>query len=204
MGAALIAKKKEHIARKCPKYQSANRSAEVNHITASEPVSDNKVLKSGSGYKTGKKITPGLNRIRRKKVASPKEIATVINKMNSSLFYINILINLTKFIKAFINNSYLCYAAFNEFIIRALKLSRIFVSYKFLKLAEKDIKERKTFFLTYANVDIDGYKKGIFEYVIKKLAFPLILRDPWLKHNNVTYKAKKTISHKIEKAWAGS
>jgi hypothetical protein len=47
-------RKKGHIARKCPKYRPANRSAEVNHTTESEPVSDNKELKSGSGYKTGK------------------------------------------------------------------------------------------------------------------------------------------------------
>jgi hypothetical protein len=111
--------------------------------------------------------------------------------MNSSLFYINILINSAKFTKAFINNNCLCYTAFNIFIIRALKLPRIFISHKFLKLTEENIKEKKISFITYANVDIDGYKKRIFGYVIKKLAFPFILRDPWLKHNNVTYKARK-------------
>jgi hypothetical protein len=111
--------------------------------------------------------------------------------MNNSPFYINTLINSAKFIKAFINNGCLCYAVFNEFIIRALKLPRIPIPHKFLKLAKKDIKKRKISFITYANVDIDGYKKRIFGYVIKKLAFPLILGDPWLKYNNVTYKARK-------------
>jgi hypothetical protein len=65
--------------------------------------------------------------------------------MNSSPFYINILINSTKFTKAFINNGYLCYAAFNEFIIRALKLPRIFISHKFLKFAEKNMKKKDIF-----------------------------------------------------------
>jgi hypothetical protein len=111
--------------------------------------------------------------------------------MDSFPFYINILINSAKFIKVFINNDYLCYAAFNEFIIRALKLPRISISHRFLKLAEEDMKERKISFITYADVNIDGYKKRIFGYVIKKLAFPLILGDPWLKYNNVTYKARK-------------
>jgi hypothetical protein len=111
--------------------------------------------------------------------------------MDSSFFYINTLINLAKFIKAFINNGCLCYAAFNEFMVRALKLSRIFILYKFLKLAEEDMEERKISFITYANVDIDGYKERIFGYVIKKLAFFLILGDPWLKYNNVIYKARK-------------
>jgi hypothetical protein len=82
--------------------------------------------------------------------------------MDSFPFYINILINSAKFIKAFINNDCLCYAVFNEFMVRALKLSRISIFYKSLKLAEKDIKERKIFFITYANVDIDKYKEKIF------------------------------------------
>jgi hypothetical protein len=125
--------------------------------------------------------------------------------MDSSPFYINILINSAKFVKTFINNGCLCYAAFNEFMVRVLKLPRIFIFHKFLKLAEEDIEERKIFFITYANVDINGYKKRIFGYVIKKLVFPLILGDLWLKHTNVIYKAKKkTISHKIEKAWANN
>jgi hypothetical protein len=111
--------------------------------------------------------------------------------MDSSPFYINTLINSAKFIKAFIDNGCLCYAAFNEFMVRALKLPRIFIFHKFLKLAEEDIKEKKISFITYANVDINGYKKRIFGYIIKKLAFPLILGDPWLKYNNVTYKARK-------------
>jgi hypothetical protein len=70
-------------------------------------------------------------------------------------------------------------------------LTSIFIFYKTLKLAEEDVKERKISFITYANVDIDGYKERIFGYVIKKLTFPFILGNPWLKYNNVTYKAKK-------------
>jgi hypothetical protein len=54
-GRCFNCRKKGHIARKCPKYRPASRSAGVNYTTASEPVSDNKESKSGSGYKTGKK-----------------------------------------------------------------------------------------------------------------------------------------------------
>jgi hypothetical protein len=111
--------------------------------------------------------------------------------MDNSFFYINILINLIKFIKAFINNGCLYYAVFNEFMVRVLKLLRIFISYRFLKLAEEDIEGKKISFITYADVDIDGYKKRIFEYVIKRLAFFFILKDPWLKYNNVIYKVRK-------------
>jgi hypothetical protein len=89
--------------------------------------------------------------------------------MDSFSFYTNSLINSAKFIEVFINNDCLCYAAFNEFIIRALKLSRKFISYKSLKLAEKDMKKRKISFITYANVDINKYKKRIFGYVICRI-----------------------------------
>jgi hypothetical protein len=54
-GRCFSCKKKGYIARKCPEYRLASRSAGVNYITASEPVSDNEGSKSGSGYKTGKK-----------------------------------------------------------------------------------------------------------------------------------------------------
>jgi hypothetical protein len=54
-GRCFNCKKKGYIARKCPEYRPASHSAGVNYITASEPVSDNKESKGGSGYKTGKK-----------------------------------------------------------------------------------------------------------------------------------------------------
>jgi hypothetical protein len=54
-GRCFSCKKKEYIAQKCPKYRPASRLIEVNYITASEIVSDNKKSKSGSGHKTGKK-----------------------------------------------------------------------------------------------------------------------------------------------------
>jgi hypothetical protein len=115
----------------------------------------------------------------------------VAHDLESLVRSTNTLINLTKFIKAFINNGCLCYAAFNEFMVRILKLSRIFILYRFQKLAEENIKERKISFITYANVDIDEYKERILGYVIKKLAFPFILGNFWLKYNNVIYKMRK-------------
>jgi hypothetical protein len=53
-GRCFNCKKKGHIARKCPKYRPANYLTKINYTTASEPVSDNKESKSGSGYKIGK------------------------------------------------------------------------------------------------------------------------------------------------------
>jgi hypothetical protein len=80
--------------------------------------------------------------------------------MNSSPFCINILINLAKFIKAFINNDCLCYTAFNESMVRALKLPRILIFHKFLKLAEEDIKKEKYLSLrTRTSISMDIRKR---------------------------------------------
>jgi hypothetical protein len=49
-------------------------------------------------------------------------------------------------------------------MVRALKLSRIFIPYKFLKFAEKNMEERKISFITYASVDIDKYKKRCWNH----------------------------------------
>jgi hypothetical protein len=54
-GRCFSCKKKGYIARECPKYRPASRPIGINYTTASEPVSDNKESKNGSGYKTGKK-----------------------------------------------------------------------------------------------------------------------------------------------------
>jgi hypothetical protein len=87
--------------------------------------------------------------------------------MNSFFLYINILINLAKYIKAFINNGYLCYAAFNEFMIRALKLPRIFIFYKFLKLAEENIEKKRYLLLRTRMLISMNIRKGFLDTLSK-------------------------------------
>jgi hypothetical protein len=52
-------------------------------------------------------------------------------------------------------------------MIRALKLPRIPIPHRSLKLAEEDMEKRKISFITYANVDIDKYKKGSSDTLLK-------------------------------------
>jgi hypothetical protein len=93
--------------------------------------------------------------------------------MDSFPFYINTLINSAKFIKAFINNGYLCYAAFNESMVRALKLPRIPIFYKFLKLPEEDMEEKK-YLSSRTRTSISmGTRKGSSDTSSKSLLFLL-------------------------------
>jgi hypothetical protein len=93
--------------------------------------------------------------------------------MNSSPFYINTLINSAKFIKAFIDSGCLCYAAFNESMVRALKLPRIFIFYKFLKLAKKNMEKKRYLSLRTQTSISMGIRKGFSDTLLKSLLFLL-------------------------------
>ena len=81
------------------------------------------------------------------------------------------------------------HSAFNGALVRRLKLPRIPIKERALQLAEGDQEEKKIRSITYVDLDVDGHKERIFGYVIEKLAYPMILGDPWLHHNKAVYQA---------------
>ncbi|KAI0999830.1 hypothetical protein K3495_g8368 [Podosphaera aphanis] len=106
------------------------------------------------------------------------------------------MLNSSKFIREVIDSGCLCYSAFSAALVRKLNLPRIPILERSLKLAEEGKKINKaTSYITWANVDIVGHKERTFGYVIDKLAFPLILGDPWLQYNNVFYRAGPRTLH---------
>ncbi|KAI0995427.1 hypothetical protein K3495_g12753 [Podosphaera aphanis] len=115
--------------------------------------------------------------------------------MDSKPFYIDVMLNSSKFIRAFIDSGCLCYSAFSAALVRKLNLPRIPIPERSLKLAEEGKINKSLSYITWANVDIDGHKERIFGYVIEKLAFPLILGDPWMQYNNVVYRAGPRTLH---------
>jgi hypothetical protein len=72
-----------------------------------------------------------------------------------------------------------------------MKLPRIPIKERSLKLAKKDKTPKTISHITFADVDIDGHKERIFGYVIQDLAYPLILGDPWMQHNDAVYRASR-------------
>lgn len=101
------------------------------------------------------------------------------------------MINNSRFTDSFIDSGCLCYAAFDESLVTRMRLPRIAIRKRQLKLAKNDEERRVISEITYAEVDIDGHRERVFGYVIKGLAYPIILGDPWMRSNDVVYMARQ-------------
>lgn len=62
---------------------------------------------------------------------------------------------------------------------------RIKIPKRDLHLAENDGKKRTGHYITYADFDFDGRQERIYGYIIKDLAYDIILGKPWMEHNDV-------------------
>ena len=134
-------------------------------------------------------MTLEQSRAQGEKTASPVEVKAAIKKMDRPPFLIDVLLNSKTFEKALINTGCLCYSAFNGALVCRLKLPRIPIKERALQLAEGDQEEKKIRSITYVDLDVDRYKERIFRYIIEKLAYPMILGDPWLHYNKAVYRA---------------
>ncbi|KAI1000299.1 hypothetical protein K3495_g7894 [Podosphaera aphanis] len=67
------------------------------------------------------------------------------------------------------------------------------ISQRSLQLAENDGKQRVIDEITCAEFDIDGRREKVFGYIIRDLAYDIILGKPWMEHNDVVYLAKKRV-----------
>ena len=111
--------------------------------------------------------------------------------MDTTPLIIDCMLNSSFYHEAFIDNGCLCNAAFSSQLVHQRKLPRIVVTPRELQLAEKDTQTRHITHITYADFDIDGRKERVWGYVIKNLAYPIILGKPWMEKNDVVYLAKK-------------
>ena len=85
------------------------------------------------------------------------------------------------------------YSVYSKNIVDRLNLPRINVSPKELRLAKKSDKSNKIFVneICWADVDLDGKLERIYGYVIEGLAHDLILGEPWMRLNDVVYRARE-------------
>jgi hypothetical protein len=112
-----------------------------------------------------------------------------MKKMDRPPFLIDVLLNSRTFERALIDSGCLCFSVFSGALVRQQKLPRIPIKERALQLAEGDQEERKIRFITYVDLDVDGHKERVFGYVVENLAYPMILGDPWLHHNDAVYRA---------------
>jgi hypothetical protein len=129
-----------------------------------------------------------------RKLPSTREIKAAKDRMESTPFLIDTLINGTSFTESFFDNGCIPYAAFSEKTVRTHRLPRIPIDAKQLALAKESHEngeDLRITHMTYATIDIDGRAERVYGYIVKGLSFPIILGKAWAERNSVRYIAAK-------------
>ncbi|KJZ68644.1 hypothetical protein HIM_11963 [Hirsutella minnesotensis 3608] len=115
--------------------------------------------------------------------------------MDSPPFYVNIGINQEYYSTALVDCGCLCYGTINEALARRLRLPRIPIEPR--TLAEVITYSPGTIRgVTYADIDIDGYKKKrAFFYLIPAQEDEIILGRTWMNQENVTIQPARGLLH---------
>ena len=111
-------------------------------------------------------------------------------EFSSEPLVIDCLIDNLYYVQSMIDTGCLCFAVFDENLVRKHKLHRIAIQPRPIKLADGKI---GAFIneITCVNMDIDGRLERVWGYVMPKLAYPIILGKPWMEKNDVVYLAKR-------------
>ena len=110
--------------------------------------------------------------------------------MKCSPLLIDCLINSTFYVKAMIDTGCLCYAVFDQNLVRENNLKTKEIAPQFLRLADGRVAGEITC-MAGINLDIDGRQEVLWGYVMHNLAYPMILGKPWMEKNDVVYSARR-------------
>lgn len=116
------------------------------------------------------------------------EISEAIDRLNSSPFLIDVLLNSTCYATALFDTGCLPYAVFDCSFANQTHLPRLPVRHRSLKLAKEGPTIPITE-MTYVTLDINGRAERVFGYIVADLHYNIILGKGWAERNNVTYKA---------------
>ena len=118
-------------------------------------------------------------------VPAASEINEAINRLNSSPFLIDVLVNSTCYSTALFDTGCLPYAVFDLSFANQTHLPRLSVRHRSLKLAKEGPTIPITE-MTYVTLDINGRAERVFGYVVDNLQYNIILGKGWAERNNVT------------------
>ena len=108
--------------------------------------------------------------------------------MDNNLITVKVLINWVLFKSVLINTGYECYSIVDKDLITKLRLPRIKIPPKpitdFVKENTKEPGVEITKIAKFS-IDIQGYRRNIFTYVVPVLSNPVIIGLPWIKEDNV-------------------
>jgi len=110
--------------------------------------------------------------------------------MNVKPLVIKCLVNKLFYVKSMIDTDCLCFSVFDESLVRANNFHNVEITPRPLRLAESKVGAEITH-MVRVSIDIDGRQEIIWGYVMPKLAYPIILRKPWMEENDVVYLAKR-------------
>ena len=111
--------------------------------------------------------------------------------MDGNSITVEILINGVSFKPTLINTNYKYYSIVDKNLITELRLPRIKIPPKpitgFIKENTKEPWVKITKIAKFS-IDIQGYRRNIFAYVVPALLNPIIIRLPWIKEDNIIIK----------------
>ncbi|KAI0993167.1 hypothetical protein K3495_g15017, partial [Podosphaera aphanis] len=108
--------------------------------------------------------------------------------------FIDTLINSTA-VPALVDLGCTIYSVFSNKLVTRLNLPRIKVPPKELRLAKDSDTTSKIMVdeICCAEIDLDGKSGTICGYIVEGLAHDLILGEPWMRYNDVIYKARERV-----------
>ncbi|KAI0996930.1 hypothetical protein K3495_g11254 [Podosphaera aphanis] len=112
-------------------------------------------------------------------------------EMNGNSFLIDVLINNIYTVPTLIDSGCDCLAAVSNSLVRKANLPRIEVTPRKLAEATDNIQKGELITeMTKMEIDIDGYQKTLYAYIIPRLSQELILGKPWMEREDVLYDAR--------------
>ena len=109
-------------------------------------------------------------------------------KINGDLITVKALINRVSFKPILINTGYECYSIVDKDFITELQFPRVKIPSKPITgFVKENIKEPEVEITKIAkfSIDIQGYKRNIFAYVVPTLLNLIIIKLPWMREDDV-------------------
>lgn len=129
------------------------------------------------------------------------KIQDVISKLRGKPVFIDAIINSTT-IPALLDLGCTIYSVLGDTIAKRLNLPRLKVPPRELKLAKDSDKNARLIVdeICWPEIDLDGKRSIICGYVIAGLAHDIILGEPWMRYNDVVYRARDRILFLVKEA----
>ncbi|KAI0997402.1 hypothetical protein K3495_g10783 [Podosphaera aphanis] len=164
------------------------------------PLRPETAIKNSSRNRGDKRVAPEQSRVQGLKNGVCKVIAELQalddqkaeKEMNGNPFLVDVLINNLFTVPALIDSGCDCLAAISNSLVRKADLPRIEVSPRKLTEATNSVQDGELITeMTKIELDINGYQRTLYAYIIPGLSHGLILGKPWMEREDVIYHTRE-------------